>query len=231
MKKSAKNFYIKKAGQRSEIAVWIVDGALVRKEAEKEFTNFGQHFRFPVIPEYEFWLDKESVPNERKFFLDHLLLEWKLMKNGASYADALEAADRKERAERKRSGDVKKAAGKDGVLQPAETHKSVFAKTKDGIAVWLVSGRLVRSAFDIDFTEGGHDLVYGYVPAKEVWIDDDISAEERDYIVLHELYERSLMKKGAVYNEAHKKASRLEWEARHSGKKLKENLSLLGIDR
>ena len=29
-----------------------------------------------------------------------------------------------------------------------------------GTAVWIVNGRLVRSIFDIDFTEGGHDHVY-----------------------------------------------------------------------
>ncbi len=33
-----------------------------------------------------------------------------------------------------------------------------------GVQVWIVNGRLVRSVFDIDFTAGGHDYVYEFVP-------------------------------------------------------------------
>jgi hypothetical protein len=50
---------------------------------------------------------------------------------------------------------------------------------ENGVSVWTVNGRLVRGAFDIDFTAGGHDDVYEFVPAGEVWIDDAIEEKER----------------------------------------------------
>lgn len=218
MAKDKKDFYIKKVGQRGKISIWIVDGNKIRSSLEREFTNFGQHFRFPVIPEYEFWLDKEAVPNERKFFVDHLLVQWRLMEKGVPYLEALDKADKKEMAERKKAGDIKKIKKEKGDSLMKKIHRGLWGKTNEGISIWLVDGRLVRSVFDVNFTEGGHDLVYSYVPGSEVWLDDDVVEHEREYIVLHELYERSLMKGGLPYKEAHKKASRAEWEARHGDK-------------
>ena len=56
----------------------------------------------------------------------------------------------------------------------ARTSFSLWKKLKGGLSVWIVNGRLVRSVFDIDFTAGGHDYVYEFVPENEVWIDDSI---------------------------------------------------------
>ena len=207
----------------------MVDGSKIRTNLDREFTNFGQHFHFSFIPENEFWLDKEAVPDERRFFLDHLLVEWRMMKEGRSYVEAIEAADKKEKSERKKAGDTEKAVPSGGSLSMGKIHKRLLQTTGDKISIWLVHGRLVRSVFNIDFTEGGHDLVYHYVSKNEVWIDDDVSAEERIFVILHELYERSLMERGIGYPEAHKKASRVEWEARHNNEKLKKHLALLGI--
>jgi hypothetical protein len=64
------------------------------------------------------------------------------------------------------------------------------------ISIWIVDGRLVRSVFDVDFTEGGHDYVYEFVPQNEVWIDNDLEESERPFVLLHELHERNLMAKG-----------------------------------
>ena len=222
-----KNFYLKKIGQRGEIDVWMVDGAKIRKKIEKDFTNFGQHFRFPFIPLNEFWLDKEAVPNERYFFVEHLLVEWRLMKAGKSYSFALRRADRREKSERKKAGDIRGASIR-RIAAQKKAKVRLFSKTAGGISVFIVRGRLARSIFDIDFTEGGHDLVYDYVPKNEVWIDNDVLARERPYIILHELYERDLMKKGLGYSSAHKKASRIEWRARRSVDFLEKNLEKLG---
>lgn len=223
-----KDFYLRKLGRRGKIMIWLVDGRRIRSKLDEEFTNYGQHFRFPFIPEDEFWLDREAVPNERKFFLDHLLVEWRLQKAGYSYSYAAGKANRKERAERKKSKDLKKIKDKDGRLVHAKVHCRLIKKIHDGLTVWLVHGRLVRSAFDIEFTEGGHDLVYRYVPKKEVWIDNDVVASERLYVILHELYERSLMARGLSYKRAHNKASLLEWRARHNEKKLERFLRQAG---
>jgi hypothetical protein len=74
--------YLKKVGHRGRISIWIVDGTYVRTHIDEEFTNYGQHYRFPNIPEDEFWLDKEGKPDEQKFFIDHLLVEHRLMARG-----------------------------------------------------------------------------------------------------------------------------------------------------
>ena len=223
-----RKFKIKKIGKRGKIFVWIVDGEKIRNEVDINFTNFGQHFRFSFIPKNEFWLDKEANPNEQHFFIDHLLVEWKLMKEGASYADALEMASKKERSERFKAKDFEKVDDFDGIPDIEKIHRKLLGKNKKGISIWLVDGRLVRSVFNVDFTEGGHDLVYSFVPKNEVWVDDDLSKKEIPYVILHELYERSLMLKEIPnYNQAHEKAAKIEWQSRKNKKKLKENLLLV----
>lgn len=223
-----KEIYIKKIGKRGKIDVWVVDGKKIRDKINAEFTNFGQHFRFPFVPEYEFWLDREAVSNERNFFIDNLLCEWKLMKNGENYFNASEFGNHKEQSERKKAGDLKKVLDKNGKISVDKIHSRLLGKSKEKISVWLVYGRLARSAFDVEFTEGGHDLAYNYIPKNEVWIDDDVLGAERPYVLLHELYERSLMEEENLsYAKAHDRASELEWQARHDKKVLDENLAAL----
>ena len=96
------------------------------------------------------------------------------------------------------------------------------------ITVWEVDGVKIRSELEKEFTKGGHDQVYDFVPKNEVWIDNDILAEERSYVILHELNERGLMVQGIPYPDAHRKASRLEWLSRHDEQKLQANLRLVG---
>jgi len=221
-------YYLKPAGRRGKIKIWLVDGNLIRQELNEEFTNFGQHYKFNSIPKYEFWLDKEAVPNEKRFFIDHLLIEWQLMKKGLGYKRAYRAAAQKEKKERIKAGDLAKVNNRQGVPDKNKIYCRRLGKTADKISVWLVYGRLVRSAFDVNFTEGGHGLVYKYIPKNEVWLDNDITGKERPYILLHELYERSLMDKGTSYLKAHPPASRLEWRVRHNRALLKKNLAELG---
>lgn len=222
------NIYLRKIRKLGPINVWLVDGAKIRQSLDEEFTNFGQHFRFKYIPENEFWIDKEAVPNERRFFIDHLLTEYKLMRQGASYNQAIDLADQKEKLERLRSQSVRKVIRKVNFPPPDSVHRRLLGKTSDGVSVWVVDGKIVRSVYFTDFTEGGHDLVYSFVSAREVWLDDDLLAKERPFVLVHELLERSLMAGGLSYNRAHAKASKLEWESRHSVKKMTRNLRLLG---
>ncbi len=44
----------------------------------------------------------------KSFFIDHLLVENRLIAKGMSYDDALEAADKAEMTERRKAGDVEK---------------------------------------------------------------------------------------------------------------------------
>jgi len=105
-----------------------------------------------------------------------------------------------------------------------DVHKRLWKKLENGVSAWIVNGHLVRSVFDIDFTAGGHDHVYEFVPENEVWIDDDIEEEERGYVLLHELHERNRMAGGWPYSKAHAESSRLEYHCRHHPDELHDAL-------
>jgi hypothetical protein len=221
--------YLQRDETRGEYQVWLVDGAYIRGHIDEEFTNFGQHYRYPYIPDKEFWIDQEAGHDERTFFIDHLLVEHDLMLKGASYADALMQADRIERRERRRAGDVRKLTlqGKtlpDGV----SVHERLWKKLENGVRVWIINGRMVRSGFDIDFTAGGHDHVYEFVPEGEIWIDDAIEQKERGFVLLHELHERNRMATGESYSTAHNESSRLEYHCRHHPDELHDALAVEG---
>jgi hypothetical protein len=217
--------YLHKDEMRGDFQVWTVDGTYVRGHIDEEFTNFGQHYRYPYIPEKEFWIDEEAEHDERAFFIDHLLVEHELMAKGVPYSDAITQADRVERRERRRSGDVRKVTHQGKQLpDPKAVRERLWKKLENGAEVWIVNGRLVRSVFDIDFTAGGHDHVYEFVPQGEVWIDDAIQEKERGYVLLHELHERNRMAQGTPYSQAHKESSRLEFRCRHHPDELHDAL-------
>ncbi len=229
MKPDLKPAYIKKIEEHGGFMVWDVDGAYIRGHIDEEFTNFGQHYRFPFIPENEFWIDHEAKQDETRFFIDHLLTENRLMAKGMPYSKAIEQADKVERAERVRAGDIRKMTNKGKQLpNPEKVHERLWKELENGISVWIVNGRLVRSVFDIDFTAGGHDYVYEFVPEKEVWIDNDIEQEERGYVLVHELHERNRMATGWPYSKAHAESSRIEFHCRHHPEQLHDALAAEG---
>jgi hypothetical protein len=229
MAESLKPPYIQKDEKLDDYQVWMVDGPYIRGHIDEEFTNFGQHYRYKYIPEKEFWLDREANPDEHKFFIDHLLVEHRLMAKGLSYAEAITQADRVERRERRRARDVLKVTHDGKELPDAKTVRELlWKKLESGISVWIVNGRLVRSVFDIDFTAGGHDHVYEFVPEGEVWIDDDIEENERGFVLLHELHERNRMAEGLPYSKAHDESSRLEFHCRHHPDELHDSLAAEG---
>jgi len=225
--------YIKKTGTISGFNVWKVDGNYIRKNMDEEFTNFAQNCDFKFIPKKEFWIDKEHNENETRFYVDHMLAQNRLMKKGKTYDEAFAIADRLQRSERLKAKNIKILRKKTKKQKINKIHKKLLKNYKGKIKIWIVRGDLVRSIFFIDFTEGGHDKVYGFVPKNEIWLDDDLSAKERKFVLLHEIHERNLMTKGWPYwsylhpkHSAHKSASELEYFCRkNSGlldKKLKE---------
>jgi hypothetical protein len=226
MSEALKPPYIRKEDARGDFQVWIVDGAYIRGHIDEEFTNFGQHYRYPYIPDNEFWIDQEAAHDERTFFIDHLLVEHEMMAKGVSYEEALGDADRVERRERRRVGDVRKVThGGRELPDPSVVRETLWKELENGVRVWVVNGRLVRSAFDIDFTAGGHDHVYEFVPSGEVWIDDAIEENERPFVLLHELHERNRMAEGIPYSKAHVESSRLEYRCRHHPDELHDALA------
>jgi hypothetical protein len=221
--------YLSKYDTRGDIEIWIVDGSYIRGHKDEEFTNFGQHYRYPYIPLQEFWLDVEAEHDERAFFIDHLLVEHRLMSQGVPYDKAIVEADREERKERRRAGDVRRATRHGQQLPDGQSvHERLWKELENGVRVWIVNGRLVRSIFDIDFTAGGHDHVYEFVPAGEVWIDDAIVEKERGFVLLHELHERNQMAQGTPYSKAHADSSRLEFRCRHHPDELHDALAAEG---
>jgi hypothetical protein len=221
--------YIEEIDKRGNLQIWVVDGSYIRSHIDEEFTNFGQHYSFPYIPKNEFWIEQETKNDERRFFIDHLLVEHRLMAEGVPYNKALEEADRVERKERRRAGDVSRLTHHGKQLPNGkEVHQRLWKKLENGVSVWIVNGRLVRSVFDIDFTEGGHDYVYEFVPENEVWIDDAIEEKERGYVLLHELHERNRMANGWFYNESHTESSHIEYRCRHHPEELHEALATEG---
>ena len=210
--------YLSLYGRVEGFDVWFVNGQYVRENFDEEFTNFGQHLKFPFIPPREFWLDAENAPGETLFFIHHLLIENRLMAQGAGYVDALARGDEAEKAER-----MKTQLGRDGAALRdsgrtpelvAMIHQELLKEFSGAVKVWVVDGELVRDVFYIDFTEGGHDKVYPFIPAGEVWIDNDVMPGERKFILLHELHERALMARGWTYARAHPDSSRIEFHYR-----------------
>jgi hypothetical protein len=216
--------YLKKYDEVAGFTVWIVDGKFVRAHDDEEFTNFGQHYRFPFIPESEFWIDQEHGAGEEQFFIDHLLVENRLMAEGMKYDQALARADLKEKRERRKSQLIQRLAGLDRKHLIRHVHKRLLRKYSRVVRVWIVRGDLVRDLYFIDFTEGGHDKVYHFVPENEVWLDDDVGPKERRFVLLHELHERALMAKGWTYGRAHRDSSRVEYFCRSHPEKLERML-------
>jgi len=226
VKEQRKLPYIEKIITVSDIDVWIVDGMYIRTNIDREFTNFGQYYRFKFIPKNEFWIDKEKIGGEEDFYIEHLLVENRLMEEGMPYEQAIDKANRAEKKLRKEvllaKEEIRPDMTKAEYIEKA--HKKLLTKYSNGIKVWIVDGALVRTVFFMDFTEGGHDQVYKFVPKGEVWLDDDLSEKEIKLILLHELHERCLMSQGWDYDTAHRKASSIEYHCRHHPEDLEKKL-------
>jgi len=217
--------YIERIYNRRGVEAWLVDGSYIRKNIDEEFSNFGHSGSSDAIPKNEIWIDQESDADEHRFFLAHAALERRLMLAGKDYDAARRQANKMERKMRVAAGDLRKLTKGKDLPQPERVHSRLLKKLNNGVTVWLVHGRLVRSVFDIEFTEGGHEQVYEYVPLNEVWIDDDIHDDERGFILFHELFERRLMAGGMTYDKAHERASKREGYLRHHPTELHEALA------
>ena len=92
--------------------------------------------------------------------------------------------------------------------------KRLFTKIGD-ISVFLVDGNEVKKECSMDFVEGGNDMAYPtFIPKGEIWIDGLMSPKEWIPIMVHELSERLMMKKGLSYDRAHPEANAIERQVR-----------------
>ena len=222
--------YIKKFKEVAGFTVWIVDGFYIRRNTEINFNNFGQHYRFPFIPKDELWMDVQTTGGEEELFIEHMLLENKLMAEGKSFNDADDEAGEMEVEARLQDPKVFKLKSQFGE-NPEAVYKKIRRKllpkySNDTIKTYLADSGLIRGIFHNDWVAGGHDKVYDFVPPNEVWIDDDSTEEERPYITLHELHERHLMARGYPYLTAHGSACKIEQYCQKHPKELAEKIEV-----
>jgi len=193
--------YLKKISDICGFHIWYVNGYWIRKYLDRAFTNFGYNRNFKFIPKDEFWIDNEHGKKEAHYFIDSFLTIQRFLAEGKSYEEAVREADKFEKRERKKSKflkKLKKIKVREKILEKIHK-KRLFKKYTQELNIWLIRGDLVRSLFDIDFTAGGHDKVYNFIPKKEIWIDDDLYKKEIPIVLIHELHERYLMSKGWPY--------------------------------
>lgn len=207
-----KKVYLKKLEDVGKYSVWLTDGAYIRKEINENFVEYDHHYNHRFIPKNELWIDEETNPEERKFFINHMFVELGMLKAGEGYDDAVKRANFFEKKERsaglKKNREYWLRQNKKELME--RVYKKFLSHYSGKVGIWLVDGKLVRDFFLLDYAEGGHDKVYLFIPKNEIWIDEILPDEEIDFIVLHELHERFLMSRGEKYSEAHKSATLVE---------------------
>lgn len=210
--------YLRHLVTQGGIGCFLVDGHAIRDAWDVEFTNGAHHLTRRYVPPDEVWIDREAPgAGELGFLVQHQLEERAWMVAGVPYQSALRRASHRERLRRRA------ALGHERLLL---TEARVRVRRErldelDGVTLWLVDGRGVRDHFYADFTLGGHGLRYRFISRREVWIDDAVVEAEWPAIVLHEMRELELMRRGLDYPTAHRRASAAErrfrqarWQAR-----------------
>lgn len=195
--------YIKKIGNFSGYKVWYVSGYWIRKNLDRSFPNYGDNNTCKFVPKDEFWIDFENSSKEAHYIIINFLAFIKELKKGKTEREAIKIATKLEKRERNKSKFIKrlkKIKLKQDVLKRIQI-RPILKKYTKGLKIWLVRGKLVRDLFNVDFNQGGHDLVYPFIPINEVWIDDALYYKEIPFVLIHELYERALMKKGRRYDD------------------------------
>ena len=137
----------------------------------------------PFVPADEIWIDR-CYERETQFLLEVLRIELSKRFRGLPYRS------------------IRRALRK--LLKPAPIPRFVVRQERHGgIKVKYVKGEIIRQHLDPAFVFGGHDLIYPYVPEKEIWIDIRQDERELAFTLMHELHERAFMARGLSYDEAH----------------------------
>lgn len=212
-------------GKEKNYDIWIIDGNQVRLKIFSSFLYGGNEQRYPFNPKGEIWIDNAISCEEYYLTLAHELNERHLMaKFGLEYLTAhdsslsLEQTIRHTNEEvcRAHEASLKKVSGTDysnikeirGIPDSIQLQNiyRIPMGTREGIAIWIVDGYMVRKDVYPDFGFSGNDLSYHFIPQKEVWIDGQVSCEETEYSIATELKERQLMEKGESYDDAYSDA-------------------------
>jgi hypothetical protein len=190
--------------------VYVVDGEQIRNSslAGQEFGESASHFTLPlVVPDGEVWIEDDVSLDERPFVI----------------AGALRIAQTHDYASgvcfEKHEREKAKLAGTEwpGEWLSSDCYVRQVGMLPNGVAVFLVDGEKVRDETKTDFIEGGHDLVYPWLPPKTIVIEAGSHANEQPFILDHEGTERRRMANGMGYAKAHHFAAKEEFAARQHG--------------
>lgn len=187
-------------------SVRLVDAFRIRQTLDPDFSSFHSHsmginkYYMPkyYIPEGEWWLD-HRLKDEKDFFLMLESIERpKHIAPGTMFRMYL--------AKRLiKSGPVP------DFVERREWHLT--------FRLVIVDGSILRQYVDPEFSQGGHHLVYSYIPKGEVWIEKAVRPKELPSVLNHELVERRYMARGKSYDTAHEYATAAEKDFRrqHGG--------------
>jgi hypothetical protein len=212
-------------GTENNYKIWIVDGNQVRLKIFSSFLYGGNEQRYPFNPKGEIWIDNAISCEEYFLTLAHELNERHLMaKFGWKYITAHDSSLSLEQTIRHSNltvsmaheaslgkvsptdyGNIKEIRGIPDSIQIQNIYR-LLVGVRDGIAIWIVDGYMVRKNVYPDFGFSGNDLSYHFIPPKEIWIDGQVSCEETEYSIATELKERELIEKGKSYDDAYSDA-------------------------
>ncbi|MBI5369846.1 hypothetical protein HZA85_01460 [Candidatus Uhrbacteria bacterium] len=183
--------------------VRLVDAFKIRQTLDPDFSALHCHstaihkYYTPkyYIPQGEWWLDVR-LKDEMDFFLkSEAIVHPKTIKTSADFHEYLKA----------------KLCKKGPIPNfRVKTHWRL------GSRIVLVDGKVVRQYLDPEFTQGGHEKVYRYVPKGEIWIECALHPKEIPFAIHHETIERKMMFKGKSYDIAHEYATAAEKEMRRA---------------
>ncbi len=187
-------------------------------EAE-EFTLVGVRSEFPgVIPGGEIWVSRRHFPREGVFLLAHALALVGATGRGLSEEEADQAGLDAEQHVREDLTGEEYRDGKPHRPTPEKIYDRLYETIPDPegpVKVWVIDGFWARCWYKTDYAEGGHYVVYQWVPAHEIWVERDTDPREFPFIAAHEYLELRMMRDGGLeYDEAHEIASEIEFELR-----------------
>ncbi len=192
-----KTFYADLYGYK----VYLIDAFKFRDSSpdHEEFGNWATKEFFKDIPDKEIWVDNRVDSRDIELFMFTAIKNSMYRSRGMNEHEAYNKAIKDET--RIRNGldkDIKKE----------------FLSEGDDFKVYKVDGFAIRNKYYAPFTQGGNSEVYKWIPKNEIYLEKSLTPDEMYYIIMHEAYERHLMKDGLSYDEAHKKASKLEFNER-----------------
>ena len=192
-----KNIYVKKINTIGNYAVWLMDGALIRKEINENFVKCADNNQFGFVPKNEFWIDEDLDPKEYPYFVDRFIYEKGLLDSGKIIQMLIKKRITLKK-ERQNSTEFRQISNNTQAKKNCWKKNKAIEKYSGKVKVWLVDGNLVRSFFCLITAKAGMIwFILSYL--KWIWIEEAISPQERKFIILHELHERYLMDQGKSY--------------------------------